>query len=86
MDSSSTNVQVVLCATLEGHKDAVTSIAAPSDPTKKFIVSGSRGMLSFQPPPEWMDEKPMGAHPLAHDPSIHTRMLPLLSPCITILD
>lgn len=47
MDSSSSNVQVVLCATLEGHKDAVTAIAAPADPTAKFIVSASRGMLSF---------------------------------------
>lgn len=47
MESTSTNVQVVLCATLEGHKDSVTSIAAPSDPEARFIVSGSRGMISF---------------------------------------
>jgi hypothetical protein len=46
MDSSSSNVQVVLCATLEGHKDSVTAITAPSDPNAKFIVSGSRGTHS----------------------------------------
>lgn len=44
MDSSA-NVRVTLCATLEGHRDAVTSIATPTDATKKFMVSGSRGML-----------------------------------------
>lgn len=47
MDSSSSNVQVVLCATLEGHTDHVTAIAAPSDPSANFIVSASRGKDSF---------------------------------------
>ena len=55
VDSSSTNVQVVLCATLEGHKGPVTAIAAPSDATKKFIVSGSRGMPPFPPSPDTLD-------------------------------
>lgn len=59
MDSSSSNVQVVLCATLEGHKDAVTAIAAPSDATKKFIVSGSRGRVPFNTF-QWMDDWAMG--------------------------
>jgi hypothetical protein len=46
MDTTSSNVQVMLCATLEGHKDSVTSIATPSDPTQNFIVTGSRGKLA----------------------------------------
>lgn len=56
---ASSNVQVVLCATLEGHKDEVTAIAAPSDATKNFIISASRGMAPFQFA-EWMDETGMG--------------------------
>lgn len=45
MDSSSSNVQLTFCATLKGHKDSVTAIATPADPTKDFIVSASRGKL-----------------------------------------
>ncbi len=51
MDSSSSNEQLVLCATLEGHKGAVTSIATSPDVSNNFIVTGSRGM----PPCQWMD-------------------------------
>ena len=46
MDASSSSLQLTFVATLEGHKDWVTAIAAPNDPTKKFIVTASRGKFS----------------------------------------
>ncbi len=42
MDSSSSNVQILLCATLEGHKDEVTAIATPADAGATFVVTASR--------------------------------------------
>ncbi len=43
MDSSSSNYSLKHVATLTGHTGAVTSIAAPADTTKNYIVSASRG-------------------------------------------
>lgn len=45
MLESSSKLQLTFCGTLKGHKGWVTSIDVPSDPTKNYIVSGSRGTI-----------------------------------------
>lgn len=50
MADTSSNLQLTFYGTLKGHNGWVTSIAVPSDPTKNFIVTGSRGTLVAPPP------------------------------------
>lgn len=48
MEASSSNFSLKHVATLTGHTGPVTAIATPSDTTKNFIVSASRGISSLQ--------------------------------------
>ena len=53
---TSTPLQLTYCGSLKGHKGWVTSIATPSDPTKNYIVSASRGItVAPSRQIEWMD-------------------------------
>jgi hypothetical protein len=54
MVQPTSNIQLSPCGVLKGHKGWVTCISTPSDPSKNFIVSGSRGKLNF-PLFKWMD-------------------------------